>query len=168
MFWDAKLGTFHFFSIALHEVRLKNSMCRYSCQLACNLLHSFQLLSWDWAWMFLWILMLFSILYCTAGILKQCRNICWVITLCLDCNGSDVVDCISVAVGRYKFCLLVWLIAVASGKRFCAGLIFWDASPGLMSCFNAEYRWAFLCLRILAGDASWQDSGCSWSSVLSF
>ncbi len=31
-------------------------------------------------------------------------------------------------------------------RMFCAGLVFWDASPGswLICCFNAEYRWAFL------------------------
>ncbi len=51
--------------------------------------------------MVLWILMLFSIFYCTAGKLKECRNLRGAFTLCLDCDGSEVVDCISVAVDRY-------------------------------------------------------------------
>ena len=49
---------------------LKNSMCWCSCQLAYNLLHSFQLPSWGWVWMVLRILMLFSSFYYTAGELK--------------------------------------------------------------------------------------------------
>ncbi len=35
----------------------------------------------------------------------------------------------------------------------------------LISCFNTEYRWAFLRLRFLAGGAIWQDSGCSIESI---
>ena len=49
-------------------------MCWCGCRLSCNLLHSFQSLSWGWVWIVLWILMLFSIFYCTAGKLKRCRN----------------------------------------------------------------------------------------------
>jgi hypothetical protein len=48
--------------------------------------------------MVLWIPMLFSIFYCTAGKLKQCRNLRGPFTLCLDLDGSEVVDCNSVAV----------------------------------------------------------------------
>jgi hypothetical protein len=53
--------------------------------------------------MVLWILMLFSVFYCTvtAGNLKRCRNLQGPFTLCLDCNGSEVVDCNSVSVDRY-------------------------------------------------------------------
>ena len=95
--------------------------------------------------------MLFSIFYCTAGKLKRCRNLRGAFTLCLDYDGSEVVDCISVAVDRYIVSFdttdrcRFW-------KTFCAGLIFWDASPGswLICCFNAEYRLAFLCLWFLA------------------
>jgi len=76
-------------------------MCWCGCRLACNLLHSFQSLSWGWVWMVLWILMLFSIFYCTAGKLKRCRNLRGPFTLFLDRNGSEEVDCNSVAVDRY-------------------------------------------------------------------
>ncbi len=45
--------------------------------------------------------MLFSFFYCTAGKLKRCRNLRGAFTLCLDCDGSEVVYWISVAVDRY-------------------------------------------------------------------
>ena len=51
--------------------------------------------------MVLLILMLFSIFYCTAGKFKRCRNLRGPFTLCLDCDGSEVVYCNSVAVDRY-------------------------------------------------------------------
>ncbi len=52
--------------------------------------------------MVLWILMLFSIFYCTAGKLKSvCRNLRGPFTLCLDRDESEEVDCNSVAVDRY-------------------------------------------------------------------
>ena len=51
--------------------------------------------------MALWILMLFSIFYCTAGKLKRCRNLRGPFTLFLDRNGSEEVNCNSVAVDRY-------------------------------------------------------------------
>jgi hypothetical protein len=51
--------------------------------------------------MVLWIPMLISIFYCTAGKLQRFRNLRGAFTLCLDCDGSEVVDCISVAVDRY-------------------------------------------------------------------
>ena len=47
------------------------------------------------------ILMLFSIFYGTAGKLKRCRNLRGPFTLCLDCDGSEVLDCNSVVVDRY-------------------------------------------------------------------
>jgi hypothetical protein len=52
----------------------ENSMCWCCCRLACNLLHSFQSLSWGWVWMVLWILMLFLIFYNTARKLKIFRG----------------------------------------------------------------------------------------------
>ena len=51
--------------------------------------------------MVLWTLMMFSIFYCTAGKLKRCRNLRGPFTLFLDRNGSEEVDCNSVAVDRY-------------------------------------------------------------------
>ena len=115
---------------------LKNSMCWCGCRLACHLLHSFQLLSWGWVWMVLWILMLFAIFYCTVGKLKRSRNLWGPFTLFLDCHGSEVGNCNSVVPLLWLFvtlCLLIWLIAVASGKWFCAGLVFWDTSLGVSS-----------------------------------
>jgi hypothetical protein len=51
--------------------------------------------------MILWILMMFSILYCTAGKLKRCRNLREPFFLSLDCDGSEVVNCDSVVVDCY-------------------------------------------------------------------
>ncbi len=51
--------------------------------------------------MVLWILMLFSIFYCTSGNLKRCQNLGGPFTLCPDRDGSEVVDCNFVAVDRY-------------------------------------------------------------------
>jgi hypothetical protein len=108
-------------------------MCWCSCRLACILSHSFQSLSWGWFWMVLWTLMLFPIFYCTAGKLKQFRNLRGPLnTLSLDCNGSEVVNCNLVEVDRY-IVFLIWLIAVATGKWFGAGLVFWDSLLGVSS-----------------------------------
>ena len=82
--------------------------------------------------MVLWILMLFSIFYCTAGKLKPCRNLRGPFTLCLDCDGSEVVDCNSVAVDRYivSFDMTdrcrVW-------KTVLCWFVLWDASLGVRS-----------------------------------
>ncbi len=59
--------------------------------------------------------------YCTAGKLKRCRNLRGPFTLCLNCDGSEVVVGNSVAVDRYivsfdmtdrccvwKMAVLVW------------------------------------------------------------
>jgi hypothetical protein len=51
--------------------------------------------------MVLWILMLFSIFYCTAEKLKRCQNLRGPFTLSLDCNGSELVNFSSVVVDRY-------------------------------------------------------------------
>ena len=129
-------------------------------------IRSFQSLSWGWIWMGLWIVMLFSIFFCTVGKLRWCRNLRGPFTLCLDRDGSEVVDCISVAIDRYIVsfdlidCCCVWKMVLS-----------WFGSLGrfawswLICCFNAEYRWAFLRLRFLARHASWQDSGCSVESI---
>ena len=104
--------------------------------------------------MVLWILMLFSIFYCTAGKLKQSRNLWGPFTLSLDCDGFEVVNCNSVVVDRYivsfdmtgRCCfwkmVLCWFVLLG---RFA-----WSK---LICRFNAEYRWAFLRLRFLAGGA---------------
>ncbi len=142
-------------------------MCWCCFRLACSLLHSFQSLSWGWVWMGLLIQMLFSIFFCTAEKLKLCRNL-WV---------HFVSRLLWIWSSRFQFCcgwslhcvFFTWLIAVASGKWICAGLVLWDASLGVICChsFNAEYRLAFLRLWFLqiARHASWQDSGCSHCSV---
>ncbi len=51
--------------------------------------------------MVLMILMLFSIFYCTAGNRNDVEIFGGPFTLCLDCDGSEVVDCNSVVVDRY-------------------------------------------------------------------
>ncbi len=125
--WYAKLGTFYFPLLFMRSGWRIQCWC--SCRLACNLLHSFQSHCWGWVWMVLWILMLISIFYCTAGKLERCQNLRGPFTLSLDCNGSEV-NCNSVVVDRYivsfdmtdRYC---------SWKWFCAGLAFWDASLGV-------------------------------------
>ncbi len=82
--------------------------------------------------MVLLILMLFSIFYCTAGKLKQCRNLRGPFILCLDCYGSEVVDCNSVVVDSYILSFDM-TDRCACGKWFCAGLVLWDASLGVRS-----------------------------------
>ncbi len=94
------------------------------------------------------------------------RNLRGPLTLSLDCDGSEVVYCNSVVVDRYivsfdvtdRCCfwkmVLCWFCLL---RRFA-----WSK---LICCFNTEYRWAFLRLRFLAGDASWQDSACSVQSI---
>ncbi len=91
------------FSIALHDVRLKISMCWCNCRLACTfkLFYSFQSLPWGWVWMVLRTLMLLSILNCAARKLKQYRNLSEPFILFPDCDGSEVVNCNSVVVDRY-------------------------------------------------------------------
>ena len=118
--------------------------------------------------MVLWILMLFSIFHCTAGKLKLCRNLRWPFILFLDhdCDGSEVVNCNSVVVDRY-------IVSFDMTDRCCFWkmVLFWFgllrrfAWSKLICYFNAEYRWAFLRLRFLAGGASLQDSGCSVESI---
>jgi hypothetical protein len=101
--------------------------------------------------MVLWILILFSIFYCTAGKLKQCRNR-------RGQFGSEVLNCNSVVVDRYivsfdmtdRCCL--WKMVLCSVCWF--GLLRAFAWSKPICCFNVEYRWAFLCLRFLAWDAS--------------
>ncbi len=104
--------------------------------------------------MVLWIMMLFSIFDCTVGKLKQCRNLRGPFTLSLDCDGSEV-NCNSVVVDRYivsfdvsdRYCF--WKMVLC---WFCLlGRLAWSM---LICCFNSEYRWAFLCLRFRAGNAS--------------
>ncbi len=105
--------------------------------------------------MALLILMLFSIFYCTAGKLKQCRNLRRQFTLCLDCNGSEVADCDSVAVDGY-------IVSFDMTDRCCGWKMVpcWSDSLGrfgwswLICCFNTEYRWAFLRLRFFVRHAS--------------
>ncbi len=85
--------------------------------------------------MVLWISVLFSIFYRTAGKSKQCRNLRGPFTLSLDCDGSEIVNCNSVVelvVDRY-IVSLIRLITVASGNWFCAGLVYWDALLGVSS-----------------------------------
>jgi hypothetical protein len=52
-----------------------------------------------------WPVILFHSFNCwieTGRKLKQCQNLRGAFTLCLDWNGSEVLDCISVAVDRYN------------------------------------------------------------------
>ena len=51
--------------------------------------------------MVLWILMLISIFYGSAGKLKLCRNLRGPFTLSLYCDGSEVANFNSVVVDRY-------------------------------------------------------------------
>ncbi len=51
--------------------------------------------------MVLWILVLISIFYCTAEKLKQRQNLRGPFTLSLDCDGTKVVICNSVAFDCY-------------------------------------------------------------------
>ncbi len=89
-----------------------------------------------WIWMVLWILMLFSIFYCTAGKLKQCRNLRGPFTLSLDCDGSVVI---TVVVDRY-------IVSFDMTGRCCfwkmvlcwfglLGRLVWSK---LICCFNAS------------------------------
>jgi hypothetical protein len=78
--------------------------------------------------MVLWILMLFWIFYCSAGKLKQCRNPWGPFTLSLDCDGLRWIwssklqfSCGWSLHSNNTLFLLIWPIAVASGKWFCAG-----------------------------------------------
>ncbi len=87
--------------------------------------------------MVLWILMLFSIFYCTAGKLRQCRNLLGPFFLSLDCDGSEVVNYNSVVVDRY-------IVSFDMADRWF-GLL--DALLGVSSYAVPEYRWAFLRLR---------------------
>ena len=76
-------------------------------------------------------------------------------TLFLDRDGSGVVNCSYVVVDRY-------IVSIDMTDRCC----FWKmvlcgfdllgrfAWSELICRLNAEYRWAFLRLRFLAGDAS--------------
>jgi hypothetical protein len=74
--------------------------------------------------------------------------------LSLDCDGSEVVDCNSVVVDRY-------FVSFDMTGRCCFwkivlcwfGLLGRFALSKLICCLNTEYRWAFLRLRFLAGDA---------------
>ncbi len=49
----------------------------------------------------LWILVLFSIFYCSAEKLKQRQNLRGPFTLSLDCDGTEVVHCDSVVFDCY-------------------------------------------------------------------
>ncbi len=51
--------------------------------------------------MVLWILMLFSIFFCTAEKRKRCRNLRGSFTSSLDCDGSEVENFNYVVVDRY-------------------------------------------------------------------
>jgi hypothetical protein len=105
--------------------------------------------------MVLWILMLISIFYGTAGKWKQRRNLRGQFTLSLDCNGSEVVNGDSAVVDRY-----IVPFDMTDLCCFCKMVLCWFCLLGrfawsqLIGCFNTEYRWAFLRLRSLAGDAS--------------
>jgi hypothetical protein len=76
-------------------------------------------------------------------------------TLSLDCDGSEVVNCNSVVLDRYIVpfdmtdCCCFWKMVLCWFGLF--GRFVWSK---LICCFNAEYRWAFLRLRFLAGGAS--------------
>ena len=104
--------------------------------------------------MVLWILMLFSIFYCTAGKLKRFRNLRGPFALSLDCDGSEGINCNSVVVDRY-------IVSFDVTDRCCFwkmiqcwfGLLGRFAWSKIICCFNAEYRWAFLRLRFLSGGA---------------
>ncbi len=125
--------------------QLKNSMYECSCRLACNLLHSFQLSSWGWVWMVLGLLMLFAVIYCTAGELKTISKSLGVVHFvsrfrwirrsrlqsCCGCSFHWVFDVID--------CCWFWKMVL---RRFgMSGLFAWS---GRICCSNAEYRWAFL------------------------
>ncbi len=106
--------------------------------------------------MVLWIRRLFSVLYCTAGKLKRYQNLQEAFTLSLDCDGSEVVNCYSVVVDLY----IVSCDDMTDRCCFWKMVLCWFGLSGrfvwsrLICCLNAEYRWAFLRLRFLAGDAS--------------
>ncbi len=70
-------------------------------QLSIGLLFTFRLLSWDWVGMVLWIWIMFSIFYCTAGKLKRSRNLRGAFTFLSWLRWIWSVGCISVAVDLY-------------------------------------------------------------------
>jgi hypothetical protein len=69
-----------------------------------------------------WILMLFSIFYCTAGKLKQCRNLLGQFNLSLDCDGSEVVNCTSAGFGRAHLAPVCTSVLIAHQNQVCTGL----------------------------------------------
>jgi hypothetical protein len=77
------------------------------------------------------------------------------ISLSLNRNGSEVVNFHPVVVDSYIVSFDItdrccsWKMVLCWFGRF--GCFAWSK---LICCFNAEYRWAFLHLRFLAGDAS--------------
>ncbi len=84
--------------------------------------------------MVLWILMLFSIFYCTAGKLKRCQNLRGPFTLSLDCYGSEVKNCKSVVVDRYIVSFdMTDLWCFWKMVLFWFGLLDSDASLGVSS-----------------------------------
>ncbi len=90
------------------------------------------------------ILKAFSIFYCNARKLKLCQNLRGPFTLCLDCDGSEVVDFSFVANDRniqvvsfkfdmtYRCC--VWKLVLCWFGAF--GHFAWSK---LMCCFNAGF-----------------------------
>ncbi len=102
--------------------------------------------------MVLLILMLFSIFYCTAGKLKRCQNLRGPFTFCLNCDGSEVVDCNSVAVDRY-------MVSFDMTDRCCVWKMvlcwfgLWDASLGVSSnaVSTLSIDWLFFAWGLLLG-----------------
>jgi hypothetical protein len=105
----------------------KNSMCWCSCQLAYNLLHSFQLSSWGWVWMVLGILMLFLSFDCTAGELKTISKSSGAIYFV---SRFWLIPLLPVVVFLF-IGFLKWPIAVAAGRCFCADMVFQSSLLGV-------------------------------------
>ncbi len=76
--------------------------------------------------------MLFSIFYCTAGKLIRCRNLRGAFTLCLDCDGSEVVDFIFVA-GALQQAHFIRMSDPRSDTTLLLGNVYqWQASQPAM------------------------------------
>jgi hypothetical protein len=105
--------------------------------------------------MVLWIVMPFSIFLLHWRKIETMSKSSGAVHLSLDCDGSEVVNCNSIVVDCY-------IVSVGMTDRCCFwkrvlcwfGLLGRFAWSKFICCFNAEYRWAFLRLRFLAGDAS--------------
>ena len=130
-----RLDVYRYF--ALHEVRLKDSMCLCSCRLVCNLFDSFRSLSWGWVWLVLGILTLISIALPEID------------TMSKSFGASDFASrFLWIWSGRFQSCCncsFHWDLYMAdwwcSGRWFCAGLVFLDfAWAELINCFKDEYR----------------------------